>query len=152
MKKPGKTLRDSFKIECKRDPRYGKLLGGVMGAKSSSQSDRISSISPFFSEFGTHRAPHGGAVLDESRKFCRSKDDELIRTGRQWKTTPGPGTYRTVSVIGNPPNQDSVDASKTLYSRAARSRVVGYPRHGPVSATPGPADYAPDFSGYTSMC
>merc|ERR1719228_800884 len=62
--------------------------------------DRLSSITPFFCKTGTHRAAYGETLLDHGRRFNTKEQDKLQKTGKHWKSTPGPGAYRTPRALG----------------------------------------------------
>lgn len=79
-----------------------------MGKRSKSMLDRMSSVSPQYAAFGTHRAAHAHAFQDNLGRFDKQKDVALIQRGRNWKSTPGPGTYRTPLTIAVSGEKDSV--------------------------------------------
>jgi len=138
--------------EVKRDPRLPRIKGGSFGIRTDSMLDRISSASPFFAKYGTHRASHGGAVLTPLARFDESKFSELKLSGRNWKLTPGPGTYRTPSAMSRAFSADTVLSSRTTHRQSPSARMLGPSIRFPdFIDSPGPFHYSP-VCGYTTVC
>ncbi len=83
-----------------RDPRYGRVHGGSIGARRPQELNRLTAASPFFASFGTHRSIYGEALLDPLRRLDVKESVKLFERGLQWRSTPGPGTYRTPVTVG----------------------------------------------------
>ena len=138
--------------DVKRDPRLPRVKGGSFGIRTDSMLDRISKASPFFAKHGTHRASHAGAVLTPNSRFDVSKFTELKLTGRHWKFTPGPGTYRTPSTFNRAFSADTVSSSRTTHRQAPSARMLGPAvRFAEGADSPGPFHYSP-VCGYTTVC
>jgi len=82
-----------------KDPRFKTGPSFTMGGKFGDELDTLASCSPFF-QGGTHRCPQGEELLDQLRRRDDEHINELHKLGRQWKATPGPGTYRTPRDMG----------------------------------------------------
>jgi len=89
------------KFCAKADPRFSNSPSYSFGGKSTGELNLLASNRPFFCKTGTHRCPQGELLLDRLRRRDDKTHDELRDTGRQWKATPGPGTYRIPRVLGN---------------------------------------------------
>ena len=139
----------SFKLHSKRDPRLGRIRGGVIGSRSDRQADMVSSASPFLAEFGTHRPPYGNSILTDG-VLNKSKLNVLVKNGRQWKSGPGPSTNSTGFSMGEPGQVNTRDDSKTVFRRAPRAVLMGDTRKSTERHSPGPCDYSP-ACGYTSF-
>jgi hypothetical protein len=135
----------------KRDPRLPRVRGGQFGIKTHSIMDRISSASPFF-RLGTHRAPHGDAYLNDVGKFDMRKFNSLQLSGRCWKSTPGPGAYRTPYSLNRALSADIVSSSRTICRRSPSAIMFGPSSRAKSDPdSPGPVDYSP-ACGYTTVC
>lgn len=83
----------------------------------------LASNNAFYCKTGSHRAPCGESML--GAKAGRRDDhylDEMRKTGRQWKTTPGPGTYRTPRAL----------CCKTELSKEVQLGMVAQPNRTPT--------------------
>ena len=140
------------KSEVRRDPRLPRVKGGAFGVRTDSIFDRISTASPFFAKFGTHRASHACAVLTQNSRFDERKFTELKLTGRHWKFTPGPGTYRTPTAMSRALSADIVLSSRTTHRQSPSARMLGPSIRFPeLLDAPGPFHYSP-VCGYTTVC
>ena len=139
-------------LGIKRDPRLPRIKGGSFGIKTDSMLDRLSTASPFFAKTGTHRATHASAVLTSLSRFDDNKFSTLKMSGRHWKLTPGPGTYRTPSALTRAMSADTVLSSRTTHTRSPSARMLGPTNRFPENLDgPGPYHYSP-VCGYTTVC
>jgi len=135
----------------KRDPRLPRIKGGLFGLRSDAMLDRISTASPFF-RTGTHRAPHANSVLNQVFQFDLLKFKALKSTGRHWKTTPGPGTYRTPFSLNRSHSLDTVNSSRTVVRRSPSAILFGpSPRSLIEVSSAGPFHFSPTCR-YTTVC
>lgn len=88
------------KFRSHKDPRYQSSPSFSFGRRSKNELNTLSNNRPFFCKSGTHRAPEGEVLLQGG-----VRDDKVLEhlasSGRQWKSVPGPGTYRIPRTIGN---------------------------------------------------
>ena len=136
----------------RRDPRLPRVRGGSFGVRTDSMLDRLSNASPFFSKYGTHRAPHASAILSPLARFDDDKFNDLILSGRHGKFTPGPGSYRTPYSLQRAASADTVLSSRTTHRRTPNARMLGPSVRFPeLQDSPGPFHYSPSC-GYTTVC
>eukprot|EP00451_Oxyrrhis_marina_P009244 CAMPEP_0204324540 /NCGR_PEP_ID=MMETSP0469-20131031/10314_1 /ASSEMBLY_ACC=CAM_ASM_000384 /TAXON_ID=2969 /ORGANISM="Oxyrrhis marina" /LENGTH=334 /DNA_ID=CAMNT_0051306217 /DNA_START=72 /DNA_END=1075 /DNA_ORIENTATION=- len=74
----------------------GALEGG--GAE---EVDTLACNRPQFCKTGTHRCPQGEELLDHLARRDDQQQEINRKAGRQWKTAPGPGAYRTPRTVGD---------------------------------------------------
>eukprot|EP00928_Gymnodinium_smaydae_P087439 TRINITY_DN71701_c0_g1_i1.p2 TRINITY_DN71701_c0_g1~~TRINITY_DN71701_c0_g1_i1.p2 ORF type:complete len:197 (+),score=12.71 TRINITY_DN71701_c0_g1_i1:111-701(+) len=83
-----------------KDPRYASAPAFSFGTRSKGEINNLASNRPFYCKTGTHRCPQGELLLDKLRRRDDKAIDALRATGRHWKATPGPGTYRIPRALG----------------------------------------------------
>eukprot|EP00933_Yihiella_yeosuensis_P036789 TRINITY_DN3057_c1_g1_i1.p1 TRINITY_DN3057_c1_g1~~TRINITY_DN3057_c1_g1_i1.p1 ORF type:complete len:203 (-),score=20.07 TRINITY_DN3057_c1_g1_i1:165-773(-) len=88
-------------IQSSRDPRYASAPSFSFGTRTSTELNSLSSNRVFFCKGGTHRCPAGETLLDHGRRRDDKAQEKLRLSGRQWKATPGPGTYRVPRMMGD---------------------------------------------------
>lgn len=83
------------------NPGFCQSPAWSFGQRLTEELDTLASNNPFFCKTGTHRCPQGEELLTG----IRTRDDKqiatLIKEGRQWKVTPGPGAYKTTRTVGD---------------------------------------------------
>jgi len=131
-----------------RDPRLNRAPSWSFGKKTDSELDRLSCAQAFFPN-GTHRAPHGECLLTNGRLFDKEMDVSLRERGRQWKATPGPGTYKTQRVVGFGKNNG--DCTEITRSQLVREPLWAFgtgpqsnymeQQLGTIIKNPGPGTY-----------
>uniref|UniRef100_A0A7S2II30 Uncharacterized protein n=1 Tax=Zooxanthella nutricula TaxID=1333877 RepID=A0A7S2II30_9DINO len=94
------TSKIGRRFSAARDPRYASSPAFSFGRRLTDELNSLSSNSTFYCKTGSHRAPNGESLLGKNGRRDDRHMDNLIRLGRQWKATPGPGAYRTPRALG----------------------------------------------------
>lgn len=145
-----------------RDVRYSSAPSFTFGGRYGDEVDTLASNSPFF-QHGTHRCPQGEELTDVYGR----RDDKHLKTlkalGRQWKATPGPGSYRTPRSLGSiekGPDKTDLDCRRMSHSSVAswsigRSlRTKFWHTTGGQTMNPGepPQQHDETIASYMSRC
>lgn len=83
------------------NPGFNQSPAWSFGQRMTEEMDTLASNNPFYCKTGTHRCPQGEELLTHLRTRNDKQLDELVKEGRHWKATPGPGAYRTTRTIGD---------------------------------------------------
>mmetsp|Transcript_78343 Transcript_78343/g.227314 ORF Transcript_78343/g.227314 Transcript_78343/m.227314 type:complete len:197 (-) Transcript_78343:131-721(-) len=88
------TSKVGRRFYAAKDPRLASAPAFSFGRRMKDELDTLSTKNAFYCKNGTHRAVNGESLL--TKKGVRDDQylEELRQSGRQWKATPGPGTYR----------------------------------------------------------
>lgn len=89
------------KFMTTKDIRFQNGPSWSFGGRWGDELDTLASNNAFFGG-GTHRCPQGEELLDHLRRRDDKHIKDLTEQGRQWKSVPGPGTYRTPGCVGDP--------------------------------------------------
>jgi len=109
-----------------RDMRFSNAPSFSFGGRYGDEIDTLASNSPFF-QFGTHRCPQGEELTDVFGRRDDKHHKTLKSLGRQWKSVPGPGSYRTPRCMGSiehGPDKTDIDSRRISHS-APSSWSVG---------------------------
>mmetsp|Transcript_75899 Transcript_75899/g.209869 ORF Transcript_75899/g.209869 Transcript_75899/m.209869 type:complete len:197 (+) Transcript_75899:3-593(+) len=93
------TSKLGRRFSAAKDPRYASSPAFSFGRRVSHEMDSLSTKNAFYCKNGTHRAVNGESLLTRGASRNDSYLDELRQHGRQWKATPGPGTYRVARAL-----------------------------------------------------
>jgi hypothetical protein len=117
---PGRRRPNGHQHVTVKDVRYSSAPSFSFGGRHGDELDTLSSNGPFY-QFGTHRCPQGEEVTDAYGKRDDKHLEALKRFGRQWKTTPGPGAYRTPRGIGTTledgPDKTDIAAQRHIHGK-----------------------------------
>lgn len=129
-----------------RDVRLHLAPKFSFGGRHPSELDRLATNTPAYCKSGTHRAPFGETLLDHGRRFDKKSYAKLVKEGRHWKATPGPGAYRTPRTMGHTQSDEAIMhfAHERLpiwkFGTGPQSKFV-YDNVGTSGKTPGPGTY-----------
>jgi len=98
----------SSSYPTQKDNRFQSSPAWSFGGRHSDEIDTLASNNNFYL-FGTHRCPQGEELLTDLRCRDAVAQDALDKVGRQWKSVPGPGTYRSPSCVGDPMSKGARD-------------------------------------------
>jgi len=90
------------KFVSQKDLRFQSSPSWSFGGRYGDELDTLASNNYFYDKTGTHRCPQGEELLDHLRRRDDKHIEDLTKQGRQWKSVPGPGTYRTPGCVGDP--------------------------------------------------